>query len=157
MFQADFNQDDVILTHSFLLTINSNKSYDEDELPQAKRRFISDLTMMFNNFENFIDAYLSVKAGGSKYNRKKLNVEFKNVAKDVRVIPKIEIGKKQRRLHCHALLQWSSDERFFFQVNHRAIRQFINEAMDESYHCDIKWVKGASDLNNIIAYINKDR
>lgn len=158
MFKPQFENPDegVILVHNFLLTINSNRSYVEADVLQAKNNFVDELTTMFGQFENFIDIFVSTKHGGNKYDRVPLrNVTFEDIASNVSVQPRVEVGKKLGKLHCHTLISWSSSDRYFFQINQNRLRQYIKNNMG-SYHVDIKWIKGAAEINNVLRYINKD-
>lgn len=157
MFKPNFDtKGEVILVHNFLLTINSNKSYRIDEAEEAKTELIRDLSDMFENFDEFIDIFLSAKYGGSKYDRKALkDVSFQDIAKNVSVNPRIEIGTKVHRLHSHSIISWAASDRYFFQINRHKLKQYIDENMP-GYHMDIKWIKGSSEINYVLSYINKN-
>lgn len=157
MFKANFDADtDIILHHNFLLTINSNKSYLKEELESARARLVESLTIMFSNFTTFIDIFLSAKHGGRKYNRVPLKeVRFEEIATNVSVIPRIELGPLKHRLHSHSLISWAAPDKYFFQINRNRLKSFIDENM-EGYHLDIKWIKGSSEINQVLSYINKN-
>lgn len=157
MFKPIFDStSEVILTHNFLLTINSNKSFFTEEVQTAKSNMVTSLSNLFSIFSDFIDIFLSAKHGGSKYNRKPLtNVSFEDIATNVSVIPRIEIGSKVHRLHSHSIVSWAAPDKYFFQINRHRLKEYIDNNLP-GYHMDIKWVKGSSEINRVISYINKN-
>ena len=157
MFKPNFkNNEPVMLVHNFLLTINSNKSWFKEEVEEAKNNLINDLTNMFGSFSEFIDIFLSVKYGGSRYNKQRLDVDFETIATNVNVTPRIELGPRLHRLHAHSIISWAAPDKYFFQINSKRLRDYIDENMP-GYHVDIKWIKGSSDINHVLTYINKNQ
>lgn len=158
MFKPNFDTSgDVILVHNFLLTINSNKSYFTEEIISAKSELTHFLTAMFGTFSDFVDIFLSAKYGGPKYNRTPLSdVSFEDIATNVSVVPRLEIGPKLHRLHSHSIISWAAPDKYFFQINRHKLRAYLDEYMP-GYHMDIKWIKGSSEINHVLSYINKNQ
>ena len=141
------NKNDVI-TNTFLLTINSNKSAKDMETAEnLKRILISKIKELFNDFDNFIDIFYA----GHYINRKKAEVNFSSVARNIKVNPQFEIGQRQKRIHSHIVVKWDSYAKYFFQINVRKMREWFHRN-GLPVHIDIKWIKGDSEL---FRYINK--
>jgi hypothetical protein len=143
------NKNDSI-THTFLLTINSNKAAtSEEEATQYKNYLMKSLEKMFNVFEDFVDIYLA----GNHLHKKKAYVDFNDIAEDVRVNPQFEIGPTQKRIHTHIVIKWDSSPTYFFQINLIKLRNWI-ESNVGSFYVNVRWIKGDSEL---FRYINKSK
>jgi hypothetical protein len=136
------------ITHTFLLTINSNKAArTEEEAENLKRAITKGLGLLFSSFEDFVDIYLS----GTYSHKRPANVEFSDVAHDIKVNPQIEIGTKLKRVHTHIIIKWDSSPKYFFQINMRSLKIWLENNLGPVY-CNVRWVKGDSE---IFRYINK--
>lgn len=123
------------ITHNFLITINKNQSIKSVENEDvAKREFKAGMRKMFDNFEQFIDIHKS-----GDYEKRKLNMDFSDVATSVSVIPRIEVGGKRGMIHAHILIRWQSIPKFFFQINQSKLRRWINENIGCCY-LNIRWI-----------------
>lgn len=136
------------ITHTFLLTINSNKAVTtEEEAEMLKRHLMNSLAKMFSVFEEFVDIYMA----GNYIHKKKANVSFDDVAHDIKVNPQYEIGSKLKRIHTHIIIKWDSSPKYFFQINMASLKNWLNNNVGAVY-CNVRWIKGDSE---IFRYINK--
>ena len=141
------NKNDTI-THTFLLTINSNKAArTQEEARQFRDHLASRLRSMFAVFEEFVQIYMS----GKYIHRKPANKPFTEVATNLRVNPQFEIGTEQHRVHCHIVLKWDTSPDYFFQINMPHLRAWLHTNVGPVY-ANIRWIKGDSEL---FRYINK--
>lgn len=149
MFKRALEQNDNDnITHTFLLTINSNKAAKtEEEANNLKKFILKGLSSMFSSFEDFVEIYLS----GNYLHKRKANVSFTDVAYDIKVNPQVEIGSKLKRIHTHIIIKWDSSPKYFFQINMRALKIWLHNNIGPVY-CNVRWVKGDSE---IFRYINK--
>jgi len=137
------------ITHTFLLTINSNKSaHTEEDATEYKNYLMSSLEKMFDYFETFVKIYIS----GHHIHKKPANVEFEDVAEDIKVNPQFEIGQKQKRIHTHIIIKWNSSPTYFFQIDMIKLRNWVHSNIGPLY-VNVRWIKGDSEL---FRYINKN-
>lgn len=135
-------------THRFLLTINTNNAYTtQEEALNAKKQLLGVLRRFMQDMESFIRIYKS------KTNRKKVDVEFKNIAKDIDVNVGVEIGHLQKRLHTHIEIKWETLDPYFFQFSQTDINNWFKQR-NLNYYVNIKWI---ADVNNVFRYIKKDQ
>lgn len=141
------NKNDTI-THTFLLTINSNKAAKTVEDAQRYKRYMAtQFRVMFEEFEQFVQIYKS----GHYLHRKSSKKSFSDVADNVRVNPQFEIGGDLHRIHAHIVLKWDSSPKYFFQINMGLLRNWLRSNIGEVY-ANVRWIKGDSEL---FRYINK--
>lgn len=137
------------ITNNFLITLNPNLApRDEKEIVETKNKLKHALNLIFSRFEDFIDIY-----EGGKFNKKKSNVKFEDVASNVAVVPRVEVGKQKHNVHSHTMVSWSSSDKYFFQINVRKLRDWVDKHVVKSPHLEVKWIK-----NNraVWEYVNKD-
>lgn len=151
MFSEALEQNDNNnITHTFLITINSNKAAKTDiEAEDYKQHLLRGLQRLFGVFEGFVDIY----ASGHYVQKKRINRPFKEIASNVRVNPQVEIGPEQKRIHTHIVVKWDSSPKYFFQINLAKMRGWMDENLGP-YHTNVRWIKGDSEL---FRYINKQK
>jgi hypothetical protein len=138
------------ITHTFLITINSNKAAKTDiEAEQYKDYILSGLKRMFTVFEGFVEIY----ASGHYVHKKRVNKTFKETCTNVKVNPQVEIGPELKRIHTHIVVKWDSSPKYFFQISLVKMREWILENMGPLY-VNIRWIRGDSEL---FRYINKQK
>jgi len=134
---------------NFLITFNPNLApREEHDIEDTKQKLKLALHKLFSNFENFIDIY-----EGGKYNKKLVSVNFENIASNVSVVPRVEVGKRKHNVHSHTMMSWSSSNDYFFQINLNKLRKWIREHIIPDFHLEVKWVKNN---RSVWEYINKD-
>lgn len=138
------------ITHTFLITINSNKAVKSVEAAdELKNTILTGLRKLFSVFEEFVDIYKA----GHYLQRKKASAPFSDICDNVKVNPQVEIGQEQKRIHSHIVVKWDSGPGFFFQINLQKLRRWVEQNMGP-YHTNIRWIKGDSEL---FRYINKSQ
>ena len=128
-----------IKNSTFLLTINTNQSYKEND-----KHLDNDIEIFddcVNNILNNIDKY--IKTDGFDVER----------VKDANIDYSVEIGTERRFIHCHILLNFSHTTRIQLDVN--LIKQkIINELGLKNVYINNKLIKNYQN-QNILSYINK--
>lgn len=141
------NKNDKI-THTFLLTINSNKAArTQEDAERYKNHMMNHFRSMFGDFEQFVQIYKS----GHYVHRKPAKKSFGDIAENVRVNPQFEIGGELHRIHAHIVLKWDSSPQYFFQINMQLLRNWLRSNVGDVY-ANVRWIKGDSEL---FRYINK--
>lgn len=151
MFSEAFEQNDNnTITHTFLITINSNKAAkDAEEAENYRNHLLRGLRRLFTVFEGFVDIY----ASGHYVHKKRVNAAFKDVATNVKVNPQVEIGLEKKRIHSHIVVKWDTEPKYFFQINLGKMREWISENIGPFY-TNVRWIRGDSEL---FRYINKSK
>lgn len=120
---------------TFYLTVNTNETNPE-LLPMLKE-------VMDYVFENLSNEFLIYR---------KKEVAGKEFIDDVKVEPVCEIGDKQHRVHCHALIFISHHSNI--HIHTWKLESFLIQELEiPGVHLDVKYVK--DEISSLHDYINK--
>lgn len=137
-------------TSSFLLTLNTNKPYrDEDALLAAKDKFQEEINKVTNDFENYLEVY--EKRGSFNVRLKLSSDEIGSLLKDGSEIRShLEVGSKHGLLHDHTLIRIVHEPKYAFKLDLGKLRS----ALPIAHHLNARFIKDPH--FDLVRYIRKN-
>lgn len=124
-----------IKTSLFLLTINSNQVITDKECNTVRRK-MSEFKKEIRGILETIPEYIKVNGHAVPDDSMIINVKSFT-----------EIGKKQNRLHCHAIVEIRHNSNIHIDV--KKITEITG------YYVNCTFMRSSGDINRMLAYIRK--